>query len=128
MARRQQAAATDAQARPLCGPTMTGRDNECHDGDSASHDANSPGQAVMIPVTGSQYQIGAGPYSAVVTELGAGLRELTHGGEHVIASYKPHDLPPGGAGEVRAGGGGVAERDGGGALLGGGRGLPARPE
>jgi aldose 1-epimerase len=81
---------------------MTGRDNECHDRSSASQDANSPAQAVMIPVTGSQYQIGAGPYSAVITELGAGLRELTHGGEHVIAGYEPDELPPGGSGQLLA--------------------------
>ncbi|HYA53462.1 MAG TPA: aldose epimerase, partial [Streptosporangiaceae bacterium] len=54
----------------------------------------------MIPVTGSQYPIGAGPYSAVVTELGAGLRELTHQGEHVIAGYQPDELPPGAAGQL----------------------------
>jgi aldose 1-epimerase len=56
----------------------------------------------MIPVTGSQYQIGAGAYSAVVTELGAGLRELTHRGESVIASYQPDELPPGAAGQLLA--------------------------
>jgi aldose 1-epimerase len=54
----------------------------------------------MTPVTGSQYPIGAGPYSAVVTELGAGLRELTHQGEHVIAGYQPDELPPGAAGQL----------------------------
>ena len=56
----------------------------------------------MIPVTGSQYRIDAGSYSAVVTELGAGLRELTHRGEHVIARYQPDELPPGGAGQLLA--------------------------
>jgi hypothetical protein len=35
---------------------------------------NAPRTAV--PLTGHQYQIGAGRYRATVTELGAGLREL----------------------------------------------------
>lgn len=56
----------------------------------------------MIPVTGSQYRISAGAYSATVTELGAGLRELTHGGETVIACYQPDELPPGAAGQLLA--------------------------
>jgi aldose 1-epimerase len=54
----------------------------------------------MIPVTGAQYRIGAGPYSAVITELGAGLRELTHRDAHVIAGYQPDELPPGAAGQL----------------------------
>jgi aldose 1-epimerase len=56
----------------------------------------------MIPVTGSQYRIGAGAYSAVITELGAGLRELTHHGAYVIAGYPPDELPPGAAGQLLA--------------------------
>ena len=56
----------------------------------------------MIPLTGSQYPIGAGAYAAVVTELGAGLRELTYQGEHVIAGYQPDELPPGAAGQLLA--------------------------
>jgi aldose 1-epimerase len=56
----------------------------------------------MIPVTGSQYRIGAGAYSAVITELGAGLRELTHRGAYVIAGYPPDELPPGAAGQLLA--------------------------
>ena len=31
-----------------------------------------------VPLTGQQYQIGAGRYRATVTELGAGLRELLY--------------------------------------------------
>jgi aldose 1-epimerase len=57
---------------------------------------------VMIPVTGSQHHIGAGDYSAVITELGAGLRELTHRGQPVIAHYQPDELPPGAAGQLLA--------------------------
>ena len=56
----------------------------------------------MIPLTGGQYPIGAGAYSAVVTELGAGLRELIYQGEHVIAGYQPDELPPGAAGQLLA--------------------------
>ena len=77
-----------------------GRHNRCHDHRSAAGDADSLGRPVMIPLTGRQYPIGAGPYSAVVTELGAGLRELTHQGEHVIAGYQPDELPPGAAGQL----------------------------
>ncbi len=53
-------------------------------------------------VTGSQYQIGAGDYAAVVTELGAGLRGLRHRGQPVIAGYQPDELPPGAAGQLLA--------------------------
>jgi aldose 1-epimerase len=56
----------------------------------------------MIPVTGSQHEIGAGDYSAVVTELGAGLRELRHRRQPVIAGYQPDELPPGAAGQLLA--------------------------
>ena len=56
----------------------------------------------MVPVTGSQYQIDAGDYSAVITELGAGLRELRHSGRPVVAGYQPDELPPGAAGQLLA--------------------------
>ena len=58
--------------------------------------------AAHTPVTGNQYQIGAGDYAAVVTELGAGLRELRHRGQPVIAGYQPDELPPGAAGQLLA--------------------------
>jgi aldose 1-epimerase len=54
----------------------------------------------MIPVTGGQYEIAAGAYTAVVTELGAGLRELRRDGHPVIAGYPPDELPPGAAGQL----------------------------
>jgi aldose 1-epimerase len=54
----------------------------------------------MIPLTGSQYEIAAGEYTAVVTELGAGLRELRRDGNPVIAGYPPDELPPGAAGQL----------------------------
>jgi aldose 1-epimerase len=54
----------------------------------------------MIPVTGAQYEIAAGGYRAVVTELGAGLRELHHHDRPVIMCYAPDELPPGAAGQL----------------------------
>jgi aldose 1-epimerase len=56
----------------------------------------------MIPITGVQYEISAGDYHATVTELGAGLRELTHAGRPLIASYQQDELPPGAAGQLLA--------------------------
>jgi aldose 1-epimerase len=56
----------------------------------------------MIPITGAQYEISAGDYRATVTELGAGLRELTHAGRPLITSYGQDDLPPGAAGQLLA--------------------------
>jgi aldose 1-epimerase len=51
------------------------------------------------PVTGTQYEIAAGGYSAVATELGAGLRELRHRGRPLITGYPADELPPGAAGQ-----------------------------
>ena len=55
---------------------------------------------MIIPLTGLQYEIEAGPYRATVTELGAGLRELAFGDHPVIAGYEPDELPPAGAGQL----------------------------
>jgi len=57
---------------------------------------------VIVPLTGLQYEIEAGPYRATVTELGAGLRELAFHGQPVIAGHEPDELPPAGAGELLA--------------------------
>jgi aldose 1-epimerase len=57
---------------------------------------------VSLPVTGQQYQIEAGGYGATVTQLGAGLRELTSRGQPLIAGYHADGLPPAGAGELLA--------------------------
>jgi aldose 1-epimerase len=54
------------------------------------------------PLTGTQYEIRAGHYTAVVTELGAGLRVLRHRGTPLLAGYEPDQLPPGGAGQLLA--------------------------
>jgi aldose 1-epimerase len=53
-----------------------------------------------VPLTGAQYEIAAGGYQAVATELGGGLRELRHGGRPAIAGYQPDELPPGAAGQL----------------------------
>ena len=57
---------------------------------------------MTVPLTGSQYQIEAGPYRATVTGLGAGLRELFYRNEPVIDGHHPDELPPGGAGQLLA--------------------------
>ena len=54
----------------------------------------------VSPLTGAQYEIASGDYLAVVTELGAGLRELSHRGRPLIAGYQPDELPPGAAGQL----------------------------
>jgi aldose 1-epimerase len=57
---------------------------------------------VAVPLTGQQYEIEAGPYRAVVTELGAGLRELSMAGRPVLLGYEADQLPPAGAGQLLA--------------------------
>ncbi len=57
---------------------------------------------MIVPLTGQQYDIEAGPYRATVTELGAGLRELGFDGQPLIAGYEPDQLPPAGAGQLLA--------------------------
>jgi aldose 1-epimerase len=52
------------------------------------------------PLTGAQYEIAGGDYLAVVTELGAGLRELRHRDRPLITAYPADELPPGGAGQL----------------------------
>lgn len=54
--------------------------------------------AITLP-TGEQYEISAGPYRAVVTELGATLRALTHGGRDVVRGFGQDASPSGGAGQ-----------------------------
>jgi aldose 1-epimerase len=57
---------------------------------------------MTIPITGTQYEIEAGDYRAIVTELGAGLRELTRGAVPLVAGYDADQLPPHGAGQLLA--------------------------
>jgi aldose 1-epimerase len=58
------------------------------------------GEPFPAPLTGAQYEISAGGYRAVVTGLGAGIRELAHDGVPVIAGFPPDELPPGAAGQL----------------------------
>jgi aldose 1-epimerase len=55
---------------------------------------------MTIPLTGTQYEIEAGDYKATVTELGAGLRGLSHGDAQLVTSYDADQLPPHGAGQL----------------------------
>jgi aldose 1-epimerase len=55
---------------------------------------------MTIPLTGTQHEIEAGDYRAIITELGAGLRELEHSGAPLVTSYDPDQLPPHGAGQL----------------------------
>jgi aldose 1-epimerase len=62
--------------------------------------ASAGSQGASVPVTGGQYELSAGDYRAVITELGAGLRELSRGGTAVVFGYEPDELPPGAAGQL----------------------------
>src|SRR5258708_6383635 len=53
-----------------------------------------------VPLTGAQYEIRAGDYRAWVTELGAGLRTLSHDGKALITGFAPDELPPHSAGQL----------------------------
>ncbi|MFI0367980.1 aldose 1-epimerase family protein [Actinomadura sp. 1N219] len=51
-------------------------------------------------ITGEQYALSAGPYQAVVTEAGAGLRELTHEGRPLILTYGADETAPAAFGQL----------------------------
>lgn len=51
-------------------------------------------------LTGEQYEIAAGPYRAVITEQGAGLRELTHEGRALILSHDADEPAPAAFGQL----------------------------
>jgi len=53
-----------------------------------------------LPLTGAQFEIAAGDFTATVTELGAGLRTLALNGKPLIRTYAPDELPPAGAGQL----------------------------
>src|SRR5262245_57317485 len=63
---------------------------------------NNPMPDSTRPLTGSQYDIAAGDYHATVTELGAGLRSLSLGGQHVTRWHDADEVPPAGAGQLLA--------------------------
>jgi aldose 1-epimerase len=54
----------------------------------------------LEPRTGTQHGIEAGDYRATVTELGAGLRELSYRGQPLISGYAADDVPPAGSGQL----------------------------
>lgn len=49
--------------------------------------------------TGHQYEINSGPYRAVVTEVGATLRQLSVDGRDILAGFGPDDRIAGGRGQ-----------------------------
>jgi aldose 1-epimerase len=53
-----------------------------------------------LPLTGAQFEIAAGDFTAIVTELGAGLRALSLSGTPLVRTYPPDELPPAGAGQL----------------------------
>ena len=55
-----------------------------------------------VSLTGSHFEIQAGDYRACVTELGAGLRTLSHHGRALIVGFDQHELPPHSAGQLLA--------------------------
>ena len=56
-----------------------------------------------IPLTGAQYEIAAGDYRAVITELGAGLRGCSvPAASRSSLGYEADELPPAGAGQLLA--------------------------
>jgi aldose 1-epimerase len=62
----------------------------------------SPYPYPVTALTGLQYDIEAGDYRATVTELGAGLRQMTFRGQPVVAGFPADELPPAGAGQLLA--------------------------
>jgi aldose 1-epimerase len=55
-----------------------------------------------MTISGHQYAIAAGPYQAVITEQGAGLRALSHDGIPLVLSYDADELPPAAFGQLLA--------------------------
>ncbi len=55
-----------------------------------------------MTLTGNQYEIAAGPYRAVVTEQGAGLRELTVAGRPLILTHDADEPAPAAYGQLLA--------------------------
>jgi aldose 1-epimerase len=51
-------------------------------------------------ITGTQYEIAAGPYRAVVTEGGASLRELTHDGRQLVLTHGADEPAPAAFGQL----------------------------
>jgi len=52
--------------------------------------------------TGDQHDVASGPYAATVTEVGASLRSLTHGGTPLVRGFGADEMPPVSRGAVLA--------------------------
>ncbi|MFC4907857.1 aldose 1-epimerase family protein [Actinomadura gamaensis] len=52
------------------------------------------------PITGTQHLLTAGPYRAVVTQAGAGLRSLTRDGHDLVLTHDADRLAPAGFGQI----------------------------
>lgn len=63
-------------------------------------DTRVTGVTDHVPPSGEQYDIRGGGYRAVVTQCGAGLRELTHDGRHLVAGYAEDEQASGGRGQL----------------------------
>jgi aldose 1-epimerase len=55
-----------------------------------------------MTLSGTQYEISAGPYDAIVTEQGGGLRALSRDGRPLILSYDADEPVPAAAGQLLA--------------------------
>ncbi|WP_338750103.1 aldose 1-epimerase family protein [Janibacter alittae] len=55
---------------------------------------------MVIPATGTQWQLSSGDVEAVVVEAGGGLRTLTVAGVEVVAGYPVADMAPSGRGQL----------------------------
>lgn len=64
----------------------------------SSNAAGPSDPEVRACATGRQYELRRGDAVAVVTELGAGLREFRRGGMLLTETYADHEIPPGAAG------------------------------
>ncbi|HKC27191.1 MAG TPA: aldose epimerase, partial [Jatrophihabitans sp.] len=53
-----------------------------------------------MTATGKQYVIEAGAHRATIVEVGAGLRQYTHDGVDITATYGEDDVPPRGCGST----------------------------
>jgi aldose 1-epimerase len=53
-----------------------------------------------MTLTGNQFEITAGPYAAVITEAGAGLRRLTHDGHDLILTHDADEPAPAAFGQL----------------------------
>lgn len=55
---------------------------------------------MLTDTTGEQFRLAAGAYEATITEVGGGLRELSHRGEPLVLSYGPDEPAPAAFGQL----------------------------